>query len=163
VSDPKNDPDLRDLFQEFRAEDRQLAPEFSRLMDRAKTEAGGVGQQDREGVRTIPGIRVGDRIRGAATSAEAWVRFHRRWIWSGGLAAAAAVTALLLTGPPARTDADFERVVSSYATDPAMGAWTSPTDGLLQVPGTDLLRTVPRIGRPRLPGEQARAPDMNQL
>ena len=163
MSDPMQDHDLRDLFQRLRAEDRPTAPDFGLMMDRAREEAGGRDQHVREGVHAFPGIRAGDRIRNARTSVETWVRLHRRWAWTGGLATAVVAMALLLTGQPARTDADFERVVGSYTADPAMGAWTSPTDGLLQVPGIDLLRTVPRIGSPRLPGGQARAPETNQL
>ncbi|MFC1660943.1 hypothetical protein ACFL3S_05745 [Gemmatimonadota bacterium] len=76
---------------------------------------------------------------------------------------AAAAAAVLMVGPPTRTDADFEEAVRAFATDPALGAWKSPTDGLLQVPGNELLRTVPTIGDPRWPGRPGGDPRTNQL
>jgi hypothetical protein len=45
-------------------------------------------------------------------------------------------------------EARFRRTVLAYASDPALGAWRSPTAFLLDVPGHNLLTDVPRIGEP---------------
>jgi hypothetical protein len=46
---------------------------------------------------------------------------------------------------PSPEDA-FERAVRAFENDPALGAWRSPTDGLLDVPGLQLMTTVPSVG-----------------
>ncbi|MGD8600465.1 MAG: hypothetical protein PVF19_03795, partial [Gemmatimonadota bacterium] len=43
---------------------------------------------------------------------------------------------------------DFERLVAAYTSETAAGAWSSPTSSLLDVPGMDLMRSVPSIGEP---------------
>jgi hypothetical protein len=45
-------------------------------------------------------------------------------------------------------DEDFERLVAAYASQAAGGSWASPTSGLLDVPGMELMRSVPAIGAP---------------
>jgi hypothetical protein len=66
--------------------------------------------------------------------------------WAGGLAAAAALV-LLLANPRGRaSEAAFERAVRAFQTDPALGAWRSPTDVLLDVPGSGLISSLPAIG-----------------
>jgi hypothetical protein len=65
--------------------------------------------------------------------------------WGGGLLAAAAAAVLLLVGLPDTSDSDFVRVVEGYSANPAAGAWKSPTDGLLRLPGDDVLTTIPGI------------------
>jgi hypothetical protein len=79
----------------------------------------------------------------AAGSGRLFARPRLAWA-SGALAAAAA--AVLMFVVPDGPDAHFEQVVRAFSTDPAAGQWTSPTDGLLQVPGLELLSTVPSIG-----------------
>jgi hypothetical protein len=58
--------------------------------------------------------------------------------------AAAVATVMLMDREAATPDADFERVVEAWSS--TGGAWRSPTDDLLRMPGDELLRTVPRIG-----------------
>jgi hypothetical protein len=72
---------------------------------------------------------------------------RRRWLIAGGwagAAAAAAVAGVLLTRGPSAEDLEFERMVAAYA------AWSSPTDALLEVPGNEMLSSVPSLGG--LPG-----------
>jgi hypothetical protein len=58
---------------------------------------------------------------------------------------ALAAAALLLVTWAARETADPPPPVPAFVAAPA---WRSPTDFLLDVPGAELLRTTPRIGRP---------------
>jgi len=70
----------------------------------------------------------------------------RRLAWAGSLLAAACATFALLIQVPDNPDAEFERVVQSFSSDPASGGWKSPTDALLDLPGAEILSTVPSIG-----------------
>ncbi len=71
---------------------------------------------------------------------------RRRWLrLAVPLAAAAGLAALLIARTPDSADAVFREAVVAWSTDPALGAWRSPTDFLLDVPGSDLLRTTPRL------------------
>jgi hypothetical protein len=143
VEDSVNDHELRDLFQGLRAEDREAAPGFDEMMARVKE------------AQDLPEESRSPRV--------SWVRRPRRWVLTGGLLAAAVAAAVLLMDTSTTTDARFEEVVRAFASDPALGAWESPTDGLLDVPGIELLRTVPTIGNPRWPGQPQGDPHMNQL
>ena len=123
------DHDLRALFAAQREDDAGHAPAFADTMARAQEEV----------VRT----RVG-----AGTGHAAHVRRMRRHRleWLGGLAAAAAIAALIVV-PRLRDGGDaFEQAVRTFQNDPALGAWQSPTDGLLKLPGDGLLTTIPAIG-----------------
>ena len=73
----------------------------------------------------------------------------RRVLYAGGLAAAAMIAALLVVPRARSNDDDFERAVRAFQSDPALGAWQSPTDALLDVPGSQLISTVPRVGTPQ--------------
>jgi len=74
--------------------------------------------------------------------------------WRPLLAAAAAVAvALWLVPRPAREPAPAAARIGS------LGAWTTPTDVLLETPGRDLLRDlphweIPRVREPREGGER---------
>jgi hypothetical protein len=90
---------------------------------------------------------------------------RRRWVKAGAwvaTAAAAALAGVLVTRGGSDADAEFARLVTAYASDATTGAWRSPTDALLEVPGSALMRSVPvisgvpglgvpRLGAPELP------------
>lgn len=129
MSDQSRDRELEGLYQGLRAEDEKRAPSFAHMMAKAREQAGEAAAPDHTGRTVAPG-------RFFALPRLAWA--------SGALAAAAA--AVLIFVVPDGPDAHFEQVVRAFSTDPAAGQWTSPTDGLLQVPGLELLSTVPSIG-----------------
>ena len=134
MSDQSRDREFEALYEGLRAEEQKRAPDFARMMVKAHEQASGTVATKQTG-RAVPSGRFSVRPR------LAWA--------SGALAAAAA--AVLMFVVPDRTDAHFEQVVRAFSTDPAAGQWTSPTDGLLQVPGLELLSSVPRIGGFSLP------------
>lgn len=95
-------------------------------------------------------------------------RVRRVWrpaslLWKGGLLAAAAAAVLLLVRSPGTSDEEFERVVQAFTSDPASGAWRSPTDDLLKLPGLEILSSVPSLGDERWPGTPGGSPRGNQL
>ncbi len=163
MNDPRQNRDLKELFQGLRAEDGEGAPDFARLMGRVRQDASTL-DEERSTQTPAPAIR-GRRRRSTAHGVVAgqWVRGHRRWAWAGSLLAAAAVAGLLLLGPGRSADTRFEHAVRSFAVDPAGGGWRSPTDRLLHVPGQELLTTIPTIGRPSWPGREGVVPPRNQL
>jgi hypothetical protein len=122
--------DLKDLFQDLQEEDRQRVPSFRNLMARVRDEA------SRSGAEVYPGRSVAKRIPR---------RLPRRLAWSGSLLAAAAAAVLLLVQTHGTSDAEFVQIVQAYSSNPSAGAWRSPTDGLLELPGRDILSTVPSI------------------
>jgi hypothetical protein len=139
----RDDQDLKRLFGHLRTEERGRIPDFRTLMARAREEAAQNGHGRFGGRRTLHGV-------------------PRRLAWGGSLLAAAAAAALLLL-PPGTSDSEFVQVVQTFSTDPASGAWKSPTDALLDLPGRDILSTVPTIGsRPWLAGPGA-SPRRNEL
>jgi hypothetical protein len=127
LPDREKDHDLRGLFRRLREEDGEKVPEFGALMARAREEAA------RSGMEAPP-------VRGAIR------RFNRRLAWGGSLLAAAAAVALLLGRIPGTSDSEFVQVVQAYTSNPASGAWKSPTQSLLHLPGTKVLSTVPSLG-----------------
>lgn len=144
----------RELREEFDALRRDAGrsgrvPDFDAMMARAKDEV-----VSRPALEVVAG--------GAARSSDAakpgsdertgdGVRARRRVVRIGGwvsLATAAVAAGLLLVQNPTRgldADAEFERLVAAYSADAAAGAWRSPTDGLLDMPGLDL-GAVPSVG-----------------
>ncbi|MCA9737993.1 MAG: hypothetical protein R3E98_21470 [Gemmatimonadota bacterium] len=121
MSDPLRDSDLRARFQRLRSEERDAAPDFAAMMEDVRTRTtGGVGP-------TAP-------------------RRHRmRWWWAGGsLVAAAAAAAVLWVGPELQAEREFERTVREYSRTTA--GMRLPTDGLLDMPGLEITRTLPNIG-----------------
>lgn len=133
MNDPRPDAELRERFQQLRSEDRSAAPDFAAMI-------GGVRDDgSREGA--VPPVVRGE----AGLGRSAW--HGRRWVWAAGsLAAAAAVAAVMVFNPAARADREFERTIRSFAA--ASGGWRTPTDVLLDIPGSEITRTVPRIGAP---------------
>lgn len=129
----RRDDDLREAFDTLRAETRAAAPDFATMMARVRDEAD-----------AMPPLRVES---GGADRAEprARPRFLRLGGWAS-VAAAAAIAAVLLTRGGTDADADFERLVATYATEVAPAATRSPTSGLLDVPGIALTRSVPSFG-----------------
>jgi hypothetical protein len=134
MNDQRLDPDLGKLFQELRAEDQAGTPSFANMMARAKEDAAslGVGRSSPAG--------HGRRSREL-----------RRLAWGGSLLAAAAAAVLLLLPDSGTTEAEFEMAVRAFSTHPAGGAWRSPTDGLLDLPGSNVLSTLPSVGSPPWP------------
>jgi hypothetical protein len=125
MNDPHPDPELRARFQELRRLDAGRAPSFAGAMARAQAEIDAAPGRAPLGARRVT---------------------LRRYRWAGGLAAAAAIAALIMI-PRVRSNEDaFVQAVQSFQTDPALGAWRSPTDGLLKLPGNQLISTIPRVG-----------------
>jgi hypothetical protein len=132
VNDPRPDAELRERFQQLRSEDRSAAPDFAALIARVR-------DGSPEAVGPAP---VG---REAGFDRPWW--WARRWVWAAGsLAAAAAVAAVMVFHPAGRADREFERTVRAFAA--ASGGWRTPTDVLLDIPGSEITRTVPRVGVP---------------
>jgi hypothetical protein len=120
VTDRPDDHEIREHFARLRSEtEAGSVPDFRALLDRARARD------------VVPLPRRGSG----------------RVFWAGGLAGAAvaaALAALLLTRERPDPDAEFERLVSAYASDAT--AWRSPTDALLDVPGSGLVRSLPSVG-----------------
>jgi hypothetical protein len=119
MNDRQQDADLRARFDAQREVDASETPAFAAMMARARHEA-----MDAAPARVQPRLNL------------------RRLAYAGGLAAAAAIGGLLMVNPRSNEDA-FEQAVQAYQT---AGAWQSPTDGLLDVPGSQLISTVPSVG-----------------
>lgn len=122
MNDRQQDTELRAHFHAQRRADANEAPSFANVMAGARAQAAAPA-------RGIPSRRP----------------LWRRFAYAGGLAAAAAIGALLAIRPPSGQDA-FEQAVRAFQSDPALGAWQSPTDGLLNVPGSQLISTMPSVG-----------------
>jgi hypothetical protein len=118
----RQDPELSERFAAQRRVDAGQAPPFADMMARAHETAGSASWADRRG----------------------WGR--RRYAWTGAVAAAAAIVALVVVPRTRGGDDAFEQAVRDFQSDPALGAWQSPTDGLLNLPGDGLLTTIPSVG-----------------
>jgi hypothetical protein len=124
---------LRGAFAALRAETG--APEFEAVLDRARADLIAAPRLDVE----------------AGGSSDVRAHSRGRTLRIGGWASAAVaatVAALLLTDGWADADAEFEALVASYSADVTAGGWRSPTSSLLDVPGMELVRTLPSIGAP---------------
>lgn len=118
----QQDTDLRARFDAQRRVHASDAPAFAGMLARARAEADAPAMLPR--------------------------RFKlRRLVYAGSLAAAAAIAALLVM-PRSTSKDEFERAVHAFQNDPALGGWKSPTAGLLDVPGSQLISTVPSVGTP---------------
>ncbi len=144
MTDQPSDPDLRELFRELRARDERTAPGFREMVAGARREAleGETGED--------MGWHRGRRIR-------------RRVAWGGSLLAAAAAAIVILLPGRGTSEAEFERAVRSYSASSAGGAWRSPTDALLDLPGSEALTTLPRVGGRRWPSIPGGDSGTNQL
>ena len=138
------DPDLRALFQALREEDEHRAPSFDRLFSRAKDQAEEHGPE-------------------RATEKPRWRDSRRRLAWGGSLLAAAAAAAIWILPGGGTSDAEFVMAVNTYSSNPATGAWRSPTDALLDLPGSEILSTLPKLGGPRWTTISGTTPPSNQL
>jgi ferric-dicitrate binding protein FerR (iron transport regulator) len=144
MTNQPSDPELRQLFQELRARDERAAPPFREIMAGIRREI-----EEGEGDRLLHlPPRVGTR---------------RRVAWGGSLLAAAAAAILLLLPSRGGSDAEFVRAVRSYSASPAGGAWRSPTDVLLDLPASEVLTTLPRLGGDRWPTGAGSDPRTNSL
>jgi hypothetical protein len=126
MSDRQLDADLRARFDAQRRAEAGGAPAFTAMVARAHAELAA-------GAPAIAPRRL----------------TLRRIAYGSGLAAAAAVAAILVLPGQPSSEAAFAEAVRAFQTDPALGAWRSPTAGLLDVPGRELLSTVPGVGRPQ--------------
>jgi hypothetical protein len=113
------DTEIRAAFERLRAEEAVLAPDLAPMLSAAEGESGPM------------------RLR---------LRRRRivRWASGGVGLAAAAIGGLFLGGQ--RADARFEEAVALWRSPVE---WTSPTDFLLDTPGSELMRrpvlTLPRV------------------
>ncbi|MGD2070767.1 MAG: hypothetical protein PVI57_18990 [Gemmatimonadota bacterium] len=123
MDDPRFERALRERFARLRGEEEARAPDFETVFGEARrrVEAGG-GREPAEVV---------------------FARRPRRWYRAAVTLAAAALAAVYLGAPD--PEERFEALVASYSDQLAGGRWRTPTDGLLDVPGMDLLVTVPSI------------------
>jgi hypothetical protein len=134
MTDPKltqgGDEDLRARFDDLRAGTR--TPSFESVLERAAAEA-----------REQPELGV---VRGDLGSRR---RVLKVGVWASA-AIAATLAGLLLFDrggtPGSSADQQFEELVAAYSQDMSAGAWRSPTSGLLEVPGMELVRGVPSLG-----------------
>jgi hypothetical protein len=142
VSRERDDDPIRERFAELRAETRASGrvPDVDAVLARARAEAA-----------ASPELRVLDD----GTPRAAPTRSRRRFVLAGAwtsAALAAAVAGLILTGRGGSDDEDleFERLVATYAMELGPAVRRSPTSSLMQVPGMELLRSVPSLGGPAL-------------
>ena len=118
--------DLRERYQAMKRADAGRAPAFQALMARAREQSNAPASS----VRRLP------------------TPVLKRLAWGGAAALAAAAVIALVVVPRTRAsndDAAFEQAVRTFSASPAMGAWRSPTDGLLDVPGNRLISTTPSV------------------
>ncbi len=134
---PRDDDGLRGRFRALREETEASggAPEFRLMLERARADAVSGPTFD---------VVEGGAPRRRAGSGRPLVRAGA---WASA-ALAATVAGLLLTDRRPRNDDEFLRVVAAYSDDFAGAGWQSPTAGLLDVPGLDLVRTLPELGGP---------------
>lgn len=138
MSDLREDDRLRERFLRLRAETERPGhvPDLGSMLDRARRDAA-----------ARPSLQVtdGDRRRDGRWSARR--RFVRAGAWASAALAATVAGILFMRG---RTggEADFEQLVAAYQADAASGAWKSPTSDLLDVPGIEVVRSLPSIGGP---------------
>ena len=131
MSQERENDALRDAYQRLRSETEGSArvPDFGAMMARAKEEAA------RPSMAVVAG-------RGRP----------RRALVVGGwatVALAAAIAGILLVDSRGGGDEQrFEHLVATYTADAAGGVWTSPTAGLLDVPGMSFTRSMPSVGDP---------------
>lgn len=140
----RDDQDLKGRFKALREEDQQQIPDFQRVMARVRAEAVESGENLLQTVHPTRGV-------------------PRKLAWGGSFLAAAAAATLLLIQLTGTSDSEFVQVVQGFSDSPAAGAWRSPTDGLLKLPGSEILSTVPSVGEsPWLSGIGS-APRRNEL
>lgn len=131
------DDDLREAFQGLRADTERGggAPQFGAMLEAARQQA-----------ESSPALEV---VSGGARQepVPASRKLMRAGAWTSALLAAS-VAGLMLFGRGPSGDEEFERLVAAYTSGAAAVASASPTSRLLEVPGMDLLRSLPSIGAP---------------
>jgi hypothetical protein len=128
MSDRHQDPELRARFEALKRVDAGRAPAFADVWTQAQDElAGGAREAPR---RDWAGWRVS----------------ARRYGWAGGLAVAATIAALIVIPRFQSNEDAFVQAVRAFEANPALGGWRSPTDGLLDLPGSRLISTIPSMG-----------------
>ncbi len=138
TSEPEFDQTLRRGFESIREADARQVPDFSLMIARARADA--AVAPSAEAPATGP----------AAVADVRWIRSAKRLLIIGAPLAAAAVFALWFR-PASAADREFEQAVADWSRTAALTA-SSPTDGLLSVPGSEFLRGTPMDGMgPRTP------------
>jgi len=103
----------------------------------------------REDARGAPDFTATLRAARDAAEEPVVVPIHRRTAvrrWTAVAATLAAAFAGILLIDRSDPDRSFETVVTSYSSQAGASNWRAPTDGLLEVPGMELLSTMPSIG-----------------
>lgn len=128
------DERLRQHYAASREGDARQAPPFAEMIARARSASPATSASPALAAEA-PQVRPALSHRTATRP--------RRWVWALAatpLAVAAALAAILLS--PARSaDRDFERTVAEWSR--LERSITLPSDGLLAVPGSELLRRLP--------------------
>jgi len=119
----QQDAELRARFDAQRRSDAGEVPSFAAMMAQARADV----------AEAAPMLAV-HRVR------------MRRAMYVGGFAVAAVLAALLIVPRTHSAKDDFEKAVQAYNNSPTLGGWQSPTDGLLDVPGSQVLSTIPSVG-----------------
>lgn len=121
------DQDLEERFGHLREADAHVTPNFEAMLAGAQARMQGNAAGQREPVRSARWRRL--RVVAVA----------------GPLLAAAGLGAVWFN-PKRAAEREFDRVVGEW-TATSQQAFRAPTDGLLAVPGSEYLRSVPAIGR----------------
>lgn len=139
---------LEEAFGALREADRSAVPDVAAMLARARTAAAREDEPEAEGSADRGASSIPVRSIGSAPSVRRGAgRSRIRWR-SWGLAVAAAAVAGIITLTTDRGDQDFVRTIREYSQQRESGMWAAPTDGLLRVPGGELIRSVPRFGTP---------------
>lgn len=95
----------------------------------------------------------------SATAMNAWHRRRRRRRVAA-LTAAIVVPLFLALRARATHEPDFERFFALTGLDPGEVTWRAPSDFLLDIPGSELLRTVPliEVTVPSIPADSSDGP-----
>lgn len=143
----REDELLREGFRRVRDEEEAAAPSFAALMARARSGiAAGEVATGAVPPAADPSSATPGEIPSAPVPSVPVTRIRwRRWL--PPLVAAAAMAAVLVHGSGG-ADREFDRVVNEWS-QTARVALHSPTDRLLTVPGSQYLRSVPRVGADR--------------
>jgi hypothetical protein len=124
TSDPDFDETLKRDFRALKESDSLQAPDFALIIARARAEAAAAPP--------VP------------TRHSGWSRSAKRVLIFGTPLAAAAALGIWFR-PASAADREFEQAVSAWSQTAAQTA-SSPTDGLLSVPGMEFLRGTPMLG-----------------
>jgi hypothetical protein len=124
TSESDFDETLRRDFRGLQEGDSLRAPDFGLLMERARAEAAASPPVPAHNAR--------------------WIGSAKRMLIFGAPLAAAAALGIWFR-PASTADREFEEAVSAWSQTSAQTA-SSPTDGLLSVPGTEFLRGTPMLG-----------------